>query len=636
MIVAMAKTFIVARRADREALLAALQQLGVLHLRPVDPARATPDAETSDGLHRLNQAIQILEGTEAEGAAPDVSPVEAAAETIRIQRDSAERMNRLAALHRQIEHLAPWGDVRLQQFQALADAGLEIRFYAVPKAVVGQVQAECVQVLGDWDKRRAIVAVVDRTGEPSLPEGCEAIPLPPRDRPALRAEAQEIDQALKADSARLRRLANLLPAMRKARAALSEKARWTAALRSALEDESLYALQGWVPAEEAPALAERLNEAGVDAAVDVVEPAEDDEPPTLIRYPWWARPIKGLFEILNTVPGYREMDLSPFFMLALPLFAAMLIGDAGYGLVLTVLALVFRGQLLRAAGRPKTDLLLIVAVMTLIWGVLSANYFGITPGALAEAGGYTRETETGVVLDLEALAQGEDLYAQAARILMAPAVLWDANPDAARFLLMKISFIIGAVHLILAHLRKAVDYAPNQRFLGELGWCVVLVGMLGVIWHLMFIGVKQTPADRWMLLGSIVGGGLLLPVCFAHPARNPLKRVGTGLAASLLPLLGTFSDTMSYVRLMAVGLASYYIASAFNTLAGILAGSITWYSVAPEVVLVFGHGLNIGLAAIAIFAHGVRLNMLEFSNNAGVQWSGFPYAPFAPAGDHEE
>jgi len=93
---------------------------------------------------------------------------------------------------------------------------------------------------------------------------------------------------------------------------------------------------------------------------------------------------------------------------------------------------------------------------------------------------------------------------------------------------------------------------------------------------------------------------------------------------------------MSYVRLMAVGLASYYIAMAFNTLAGILADSITWYSVAPEVVLLFGHALNIGLAAIAIFAHGVRLNMLEFSSNAGVQWAGFAYAPFATAKDHEE
>ena len=47
------------------------------------------------------------------------------------------------------------------------------------------------------------------------------------------------------------------------------------------------------------------------------------------------------------------------------------------------------------------------------------------------------------------------------------------------------------------------------------------------------------------------------------------------------------------------------------------------------IVVLFGHGLNIGLCVIAIFAHGVRLNMLEFSNNVGVQWAGRKYQPFA-------
>jgi V/A-type H+-transporting ATPase subunit I len=83
---------------------------------------------------------------------------------------------------------------------------------------------------------------------------------------------------------------------------------------------------------------------------------------------------------------------------------------------------------------------------------------------------------------------------------------------------------------------------------------------------------------------------------------------------------------MSYIRLMAVGLASYHIAAAFNELGASLADTATWFAAAP--VIVFGHSLNIGLAIIAIFAHGVRLNMLEFSNNSGVQWAGYPYNAF--------
>jgi V/A-type H+-transporting ATPase subunit I len=89
-----------------------------------------------------------------------------------------------------------------------------------------------------------------------------------------------------------------------------------------------------------------------------------------------------------------------------------------------------------------------------------------------------------------------------------------------------------------------------------------------------------------------------------------------------LPILGTFSDIMSYVRLMAVGLAGSVLASSFNDLA-VGAGPILMVP-----ILIFGHGLNIGLCLIALFAHGVRLNVLEFSNNFGLEWSGYPYQPF--------
>ncbi len=102
-------------------------------------------------------------------------------------------------------------------------------------------------------------------------------------------------------------------------------------------------------------------------------------------------------------------------------------------------------------------------------------------------------------------------------------------------------------------------------------------------------------------------------------------------------MISAFSDTMSYIRLMAVGLASYYIAFAFNNLAMDVGsgGVVMWIPAA--LILVFAHSLNIILGLIAVFAHGVRLNMLEFSSNAGVQWAGYPYAPFArtlDAGEH--
>ncbi len=179
-----------------------------------------------------------------------------------------------------------------------------------------------------------------------------------------------------------------------------------------------------------------------------------------------------------------------------------------------------------------------------------------------------------------------------------------------------------------ARLRRLIGLFPDQRALAELGWAIVVVDVLVLVWYLLFAGLERLPSMVWWVLG----GGFFLVSAFTRPSKKLSRRFGIGFASSLLPLLSTFGDTMSYLRLFAVGLASAYIAAAFNMLGGQLAETAGWLAGAP--VIVFGHALNMVLAAIAIFAHGVRLNMLEFSNAAGVQWSGYPYRPFGEG--HEE
>jgi V/A-type H+-transporting ATPase subunit I len=46
-------------------------------------------------------------------------------------------------------------------------------------------------------------------------------------------------------------------------------------------------------------------------------------------------------------------------------------------------------------------------------------------------------------------------------------------------------------------------------------------------------------------------------------------------------------------------------------------------------VLVPAHLLNLSLGLVAVFAHGVRLNLLEFSNHLGLTWGGREYQPFS-------
>ena len=45
-------------------------------------------------------------------------------------------------------------------------------------------------------------------------------------------------------------------------------------------------------------------------------------------------------------------------------------------------------------------------------------------------------------------------------------------------------------------------------------------------------------------------------------------------------------------------------------------------------IWIVGHGINIILGIIGILAHGVRLNLLEFSNHLELDWAGRKYDPF--------
>lgn len=605
MIVPMAKVYIAASRDDRDRLLEALRALGVVHIVPVEPEQAVPDEHTASCLDTMRRAEQILALEEPHGAAPDLDPLEAAEDAVRTHRRMSERNNRLTSLYRQVEQITDWGDTRLEQLRALQEEGLAVRAAFVDAADRANLSADALESVRQLDDGRWLVVGVWGQGrEPEWPEDAQPVEWPQRDRPSILAEAQSIDEELRGDAEHLGQLARLIDPIRKAHAHIQARADFVIAQRAGLEAGELYAIQGWVPGEHVDSLATSLQRENIPSAVERLEPDEDEKPPTLIRYPKWAKPIKALFDILGTTPGYREYDIAPFFMLAMPIFTAMLVGDAGYGLVFTIVGALTYGRLVRHGKKPAAQMILVFAIATVIWGSLSGNFFGVSPHQMKGAGGF---------------------WAAIGSALAPLAVLWrpESQGEEGRNLIMQISFIIGAIHLSLAHLRQAIGLLPDQRGIAEIGWVGFILGMFTLVW-LMFFGPLVAPmATLWLLVGS---WGLI--ILFASPSRNPVKRLVFGILGNLMSIPGAFGDMLSYIRLMAVGLASYYIASAFNDLGANLASATPWVIPLAVLVILFAHLLNIGLCLVAIFAHGVRLNMLEFSTNAGVQWEGYPYAPF--------
>ncbi|MCK4716103.1 MAG: ATPase, partial [Candidatus Marinimicrobia bacterium] len=83
---------------------------------------------------------------------------------------------------------------------------------------------------------------------------------------------------------------------------------------------------------------------------------------------------------------------------------------------------------------------------------------------------------------------------------------------------------------------------------------------------------------------------------------------------------------ISYIRLFAVGMATVAIASSFNQIAAPMMKGFTFP--AAIIILLIGHGLNIVMSLLSVIVHGIRLNILEFSGQLGMEWTGYEYEPF--------
>jgi V/A-type H+/Na+-transporting ATPase subunit I len=624
MIEPMLKVIVAGRINERNHLLAVLRDLGVLHLDPVQPPQSTKIEECSAQIARTERAINVLSRFSPGGPPPPPElSSEEAVDRILLEVEELEQLRQeVTVLQQQLERQRVWGAVNKEDIDALGDAGVDLRFYRVKRSQVGAFSGECLKVCGPLEDGRVLVAAA---GAAAAPAGAEQLPFPEEDAATLKQELAVAQHTIRRLTTELNRWAGRRRALQHYLSQLREKLDFRRALDGGFKCEKFFAVQGWIPKLQEESLRRSLSSADLDCAFCLQHPEPDDNPPTLLRHPLWVKPIAGLFDVLRTVPGYRESDLSMVFMITLPIFAAIILGDAGYGFLLLLCGFGLYKTLVRAAGLDKIWLMLTIGAATLVYGILVGSYFGFSPEQFALFGGYAKESDGKLIGDLAAAEHGSGFWAAASRITLALGLFWNADADLVRVMLTKLSFILGGIHLVASHTLRFSTYFPDQRALAELGWMAFILGMLGVIW-VLFFGVAALPTPLWVV-SVLLGLGALLAVLFSNPHPNFFKRVFMGIATSLLGWLGAFGDLMSYIRLMAVGLASFYIAMVSDDLAAQAALQFSW--IAGVSIAVIGHLLNVALGAIAILAHGVRLNMLEFSNNAGVQWSGYSYDPFA-------
>ena len=356
------------------------------------------------------------------------------------------------------------------------------------------------------------------------------------------------------------------------------------------QEEGFVFVQGFCPRDAVPAVKSAAASEGWGFLA--VDPDDPGEVPTLIRNPGWVRSIQPLFNFMGTFPGYAETDANAFLLIFLSLFFAILIGDAGYGLLFLGLTFLARKKAGTRAPRELFRLMFLLSSTTIVWGVLTGTYFGFAAIAKLPL------LNSLVIQKIDSFAEGN-----------APFMMW-------------ICFLIGVIQLTVAHLYKTVLLWPSPRLLGQVGW-------VGIVWSVfLLIGNLVVGRPLPSFVGLLLGGGIALALIFGNFQKNIIKGVFASLIDLPLSVIGTFSDLMSYLRLFAVGFASLTVAGSFNQLAVGSGIHSIGQGLLAALILFFGHSLNIVLGGLSFMVHGVRLNMLEFSGHLGLQWTGFKYEPF--------
>ena len=280
----------------------------------------------------------------------------------------------------------------------------------------------------------------------------------------------------------------------------------------------------------------------------------------------------------------------------------MIIGDAAYGLL--ILAGTIGYVVKTKKNNTATYLLFVLSIATIIWGAITGTWFGMESAMKVP---FLR------ALVIPSFANYPEYFGVTAQ--------------AQQNMIMKFSFSIGAIQMALGSLLavKKKIAEKNLSWVADLGWLIAVVSMYLLSLYLV-IG-ENIPVKP---VFALIGVAFVLVVLFG--GMSPDKTIGQGIKAGLadaftvfLNTISCFGNVMSYIRLFAVGMAGLAISQSFNNIAAGFSGPLI---VAAVVVVLIGHGLNIIMCFLSVVVHGVRLNVLEFSGQVGLEWTGIAYEPF--------
>ena len=338
--------------------------------------------------------------------------------------------------------------------------------------------------------------------------------------------------------------------------------------------DTVNVIEGYIPLDMEEEFKKIVNKnSNKSNYLEITEVDKDDEEvPILLKNSG----ITGLFASITqmyALPKYNEIDPTAILSIFYWIFFGMMVADFAYGLILFILSgLALMIGKFDENKRKFLKFFFALSFSTMIWGLLYGSAFG--------------------------------------DLIKLPTQVLDSSKDFMSIFIL--SIIFGAIHLVIALGIKAYILIKNGHFMDVIYdvflWYLTLTSLIILLLAGRF-GLSEFTKN--IFIACAVIGMLGIVVFGARDAKTLVGRIGGGLY-SLYGITSYIGDFVSYLRLMALGLAGGFIASAINIIVKMLVSKGILGIILGVVVFTLGQSFNIFLSFLSSYVHTSRLTYVEF------------------------
>ena len=587
---------------DYQRFLSEIRHIGVLHI--IEKEQDVP-AEISDQFEHIKEVGDLIKylskrKVEKTEAHDPISGPEAYEMAKKATGNLDQLLLQLNLVKKEIIYAAPWGNFSKHIIEQLRENGIKLKYFTCSAQSFEQawLQEYPIEVISIQSGQVYFVLATESHDTLEF-TGADEVKLPEKPLAELLQTKERLENEIKSSNDLIEKLASQnLEVLSNYHLNLVESVEYNKAVLHTVQevDQKVMLLEGWVPAKKKDELEAYLESNSILFTSRRATP-EDNVPVLLTN-----KKFSKKFEIIGglySLPKYGELDLTPFFAPFYTIFFGFCLGDAGYGLLIAITALVLRFRV-PAELKQVMGLVFYLGLSTIVFGLIGGTFFGIP------------------------------LYETSLPVYSTLAAKFEAQGTDINNILFQLSLGLGAIQILFGMVLKAINESRQYGWklaVGTIGWITLLLGSIIVYSVGRFTPVEEaTLRPVWYGLFGVSGVMILL---LNDLTRNVFMNFGVGLWNTYNMVTGVIGDLLSYIRLFALGISSAILGFVFNSLAVSLSGDIPVVSaIVMVIILVVGHGINLFMAGLGSFVHPLRLTFVEFYKNAGFSGGGKKYSPF--------